>query len=88
MATQRLNNMSVAQVKGAVAQIFDNEHFWVRNSHVPVATRLAVRNNVVNNRVWPAYPLFSPYAATHDGYSQGMFNNSQVCDASNFASSI
>lgn len=73
MATAKLNNFTFQQLSQAVSQIFDSDRFWTVNSHVPVADRARVRQNVVQNRLWPTYPLFSPYAATHDGYSQGMF---------------
>lgn len=70
MATAKLNNFSFVQLSQAVGQIFDSPKFWTVNSHVPFAQRWQVRNNAVRNRQWPSYPLFSPYAATHDGYSQ------------------
>lgn len=70
MATAKLNNFTFQQLSEAVGQIFSSERFWTVNAHVPAAERAQVRHNVVTSATWPAYPLFSPYAATHDGYSQ------------------
>jgi hypothetical protein len=71
MATSKLNNFTFQELSQAIGQIFDNRHFWTVNAHVPVADRAQVRRNIIQNRQWPSYPLFSPYASTHDGYSQG-----------------
>jgi hypothetical protein len=70
MATDRLNGFTFNQLSQAVSQIFDSQKFWKVNSHVPEAERAQVRRNAVQHRQWPPYPLFSPYAPTHDGYSQ------------------
>jgi hypothetical protein len=73
MATAKLNNFSLQQLSQAVGQIVSADKFWLANSHVPVAERARVRQNVIEHRQWPDYPLFSPYAKTHDGYSQSKF---------------
>ncbi len=69
LAAGQLNSMSRAQLTQAVRQVLDSKNFWDRNHHVPVNQRQAVRGNILNGN-WPNYPIFSPYAATHDGYSQ------------------
>lgn len=73
MATQKLNSFTLLQLTEAVSQILSSANFWVVNSHVPIADRAQVRTDILRSREWPTYPLFSPYAKTHDGYSQGEF---------------
>jgi glutaredoxin-related protein len=73
MATAKLNNFTFQQLSQAVSQIFGADKFWTVNSHVPVADRARIRQNVIEHRQWPAFPLFSPYANTHDGYSQSKY---------------
>lgn len=70
-STAILNGLTRPQLTSAVQQIIDSPKFWEKNSHVEVMNRLRIRSEILEGR-WPDYPVFSPYAATHDGYSQGM----------------
>jgi hypothetical protein len=69
-STAILNNLTSQQVTEAVQQIIDSRKFWEKNSHVAVNDRHRIRSEILAGR-WPSFPMFSPYAATHDGYSQG-----------------
>lgn len=69
-STAILNSLNRQQLTSAVQQIVDSQKFWDKNSHVGITNRAYVRSEILAGR-WPEYPVFSPYAATHDGYSQG-----------------
>lgn len=85
MATRLLNNLTQAELNEAVSQIFRSPKFWTVNSHVPAAQRDQLRYNAVTRRIWPDFPLFSPYAQTHDAYSQSMFSHlPMVSTSANF----
>lgn len=71
MATSKLNSFSPTQLGEAVSQILHSTNFWTVNSHVAQANRIAVVQGILQHGAWPEFPLFSPYAKTHDGYSQG-----------------
>lgn len=71
MSTAILNNLTRVQLTKAVRQIVDSVKFWDKNSHVPYQHQAHLRSEILVGR-WPDFPLFSPYAITHDGYSQGM----------------
>lgn len=51
----------------AVHQLICAPDFIANNAHLSPAERLALHRVPP---VWPACPVFSPYASTHDGYSQ------------------
>jgi hypothetical protein len=70
MATAKLNGFTRAELTEAVAQILNSGKFWVANSHIPAPSRAAIKDNILRNGAWPPVPVFSPYAKTHDGYSQ------------------
>lgn len=71
MATAKLNAFTPNQLGEIMTQIFASQNFWTVNSHIPVDERAGVLNNVLYRGQWPDKPIFSPYAKTHDGYSQG-----------------
>lgn len=70
MASDRLNNLTQQQLTVAVQQIIESPKFWVNNEHIPVEIRRQTKQDILKGKWGPA-PIFSPYAATHDGYSQG-----------------
>ncbi|OBT54998.1 hypothetical protein VE04_05334 [Pseudogymnoascus sp. 24MN13] len=74
MATDRLNNLTQQQLTEAVQQIVDSPKFWVNNGHIPVEIRRQIKEDILKGKWGPA-PIFSPYAATHDGYSQVRYQN-------------
>jgi len=70
-STRVLNQMSDAALTAAIRQILNSNKFWEVNSHIAITDRNMVRVAILG-RNWSAVtPIFSPYAATHDGYSQG-----------------
>jgi hypothetical protein len=60
-------NLSAADLALAVDQIVRSPAFAGRNLHLSAAELAALRQNPP---LWPIVPVFSPYAITHDGYSQ------------------
>ena len=70
MATVKLNGFTRVELTEAVAQILNSDKFWTVNSHILVPQRAAIKDNILRTGTWPAVPVFSPYAKTHDGYSQ------------------
>lgn len=60
--------LSPADLTGALRQLISNTNFIFINPHL---TPQEI-NNIPSGR-WPATPVFSPYATTHDGYSQSKF---------------
>jgi hypothetical protein len=87
MATVQLNMLSRAQLNQAVQQIIDSRHFWARNSHIQITERARVRAEIIQGQ-WPDFPVFSPYAATHDGYSQSKFTVIILSSSSHSPSSL
>ena len=57
--------LSEAQLGACLAQMVSNANFRDANPHL---TGAQIRD--IGRGVWPATPVFSPYAATHHGYSQ------------------
>jgi len=70
MASAFLNSLAPSALTTAVKQILDNDNFWKVNAHVEVSARRQVTQRILQGN-WPDFPVFSPYAKTHDGYSQG-----------------
>jgi len=74
MATAELNAFTLPEITEAVRQIFNNSRFWAANDHIPFRARAQLTNRILQNQDWPEdIPIFSPYAPTHDGYSQSKF---------------
>ena len=69
LAANLLNSLTRNQLTEAVRQIINHAKFSECNGHVPVADRPTLRARILSGN-WPDYPIFSPYAKTHDGYSQ------------------
>ena len=66
--TMSVANLSVAQCHSAVHQTIANSNFRTSNPHLS-ATEVAALQHTPP--AWPATkPVFSPFASTHDGYSQ------------------
>jgi len=57
---------SQSQLRQAVKQIISNANFREVNRHLTDAEFQALDTD----QIWPQKPVFSPYAKTHDGYSQ------------------
>jgi hypothetical protein len=74
MASDRLNNLTKKELTESVQQILDSTEFWANNGHIPAEMRSQTREDILQGKWGPA-PIFSPYATTHDGYSQGASNS-------------
>jgi len=61
----KVSLLTQVQRRAAVAQIVDSANFAGSNPHLSAATIAAIKQGT-----WPDEPVFSPYAETHDGYSQ------------------
>jgi hypothetical protein len=83
MATDRLDNLTQQQLTEAVQQIVDSPKFWVNNGHIPVEIRRQTKEDILKGKWGPA-PIFSPYAATHDGYSQGGYSSLSLIRPSHY----
>jgi hypothetical protein len=59
--------LSPAEILEAVYQIFTNPTFRTANTHLTEAELVGIFSLPPQ---WPASPVFSPFATTHDGYSQ------------------
>ena len=57
--------LSAASLAAAVRQMLAAPGFAGANPHLAPADRAAITAGV-----WPDVPVFSPYAITHNGYSQ------------------
>jgi hypothetical protein len=68
-STMSVQALSAEQARVIQAQIFCNSNFRTANSHLTPAELTAL----LTRTVWPDKPVFSPYARTHHGYSQGKF---------------
>jgi hypothetical protein len=64
-----VETLSPADLTGALRQIISNTKFLEYNPHLTPQDTV----NILSGR-WPATPVFSPYASTHDGYSQSTSN--------------
>ena len=73
VATAVLNSMTFTELSLCLRQIWNSPQFYVVNSHIPFQDRVRVRENIITRCSWPNYPIFSPYATTHDQYSQGRY---------------
>jgi len=75
MADANPNTLSANQLTEAVKQILNSRGFDNANPHLTSAEINRLRRDLE----WPSLkPVFSPYAVTHNGYSQGEFIHSQA----------
>lgn len=64
----KVEDLTNAELRAAVTQMFDNTEFRRRNRHLTTNELRGLRQNP---RQWPVKPVFHPYVTSHDGYGQG-----------------
>jgi hypothetical protein len=71
-----VSRLSAADLSAAVRQLTAAPGFGPANPHLSAAEVAAIATGV-----WPAGPVFTPYAITHHGYSQSKNNHPHYCDS-------
>jgi hypothetical protein len=69
-----LSRLTQTECIRAVHQCINSKDFRQHNPHL-TPNELHQLNATIP--IWPAKPVFSPYATTHDGYSQIRFNGTK-----------
>lgn len=73
--TMSVSQLTLPQCVQAVHQCIQSRDFRLHNPHLSPAELQALASNPP---VWPGTkPVFSPYATTHDGYSQIRFQGTK-----------
>ena len=67
-----VNNLSLRECHLALQQCFSGTQFRQNNPHLNHHEIRSLQSDPIS---WPVKPVFSPYAQTHDGYSQIRFNS-------------
>lgn len=62
-----VNALTLLEIFGAMQQCFVSGEFLQKNRHLSQQELQGLRSDPIQ---WPLKPVFSPYATTHDHYSQ------------------
>lgn len=64
-----VDSLGPQDIEDAIHRLAAHKNFERANPHLTLAHRMGI---LASPPVWPRCPVFSPYAATHHGYTQSI----------------